>query len=209
MHDRTTPLPLDGEILDTGQARSRAAGSGMRDDAEIVGYETVAAFARADSDSTRQFRARPAQDGLGVLRVAAQPESRSEGGEPLAGRILKVTGFIVAGAAFWINGGHTLFTGTAADNLVIASLESRLEPHAGAPMLRVDTRVENRGEKTVRLPSVLVSVHGKDGSMMRYKLGTSRQGLTPGGSHLFSGHVAAPTLGVDRVSVRLASTKDG
>lgn len=217
----TMHRPLDGEILDLrGGGQDRHADPGFRDDAEVVRYEMLGA-----SEKGLPERAEPSPRGQdtpgGTIRPGGHGESDNlamlrrtpgkggEAREPLAGRILKGTGFIVAGAAFWINGGHALFTGGAADALVIAAIDSRLEARDGAAMLRVDTRVENRGETTAVLPPVLVMVHARDGSLQRYKLGTSREDLAPGGSHLFSGHMAAPNIGVDRVSVRLAKAGDG
>ncbi|MBA91422.1 MAG: hypothetical protein CMJ43_12145 [Phyllobacteriaceae bacterium] len=213
--------PLEGEILDLHGGAARRAEPGLRDDAELVGYETagdtntdraVNASRRAGEAGLRRI-GRPgapaASDGLAMLRSAPSPADDSGSREPLAGRILKVTGFIVAGAAFWINGGHALFTGGTDEPLVIASLDSRMEAQKGQPLLRIDTRIENRGASAAILPALLVSVHAKDGSLTQYKLGTSREGLAPGGSHLFSGRVAAPNMGVERVSVRLARSGDG
>ena len=209
MQNRTRHLPLDGEILDAGHAGGAAGAHALRLNAEIIGYETVETGCQPAATAPLRAPVRAASDGLAMLRTARLPEHGDRRPEPLAGRLLKVTGFIVAGAAFWINGGHALFTGGAGADLFIAELNSRMEVRGGETMLRVDTRVENRGGQSARLPAILVSVRGKDGSTAQYKLGTSRAGLEPGGSHLFSGHVAAPRLGVDRVSVRLDSKRDG
>ncbi|MFP1631121.1 hypothetical protein ACLB6G_05230 [Zhengella sp. ZM62] len=217
MPQGTMHPPLEGEILDLHGGAGRLSDRGLRDDAELVRYETPddsvpASAAGVDKATVRRAGLAGTQagsDGLTVLRSAPLPVDEIGSREPLAGRILKVTGFIVAGAAFWINGGHALFTGGADGPLVIASLDSRMEAQDGQTVLRVDTRIENRGASPANLPALLVSVHALDGSSKQYKLGTSRQGLAPGGSHLFSGRVAAPRMGVERVSVRLARSGDG
>ncbi|PHP65542.1 hypothetical protein CSC94_18280 [Zhengella mangrovi] len=217
MATQTGPQPLDGEIIDMRDPAGAPGAAGLRDDAEVVGFEAVTPDTDTQAHGSRAWRQPPdtgvlaaGADGLAMLR--AQPAGAEDGAtrEHWAGRWLKTAGFVCAGAAFWVNGGHALFIGpSSAPDLVIADVTSRLETRDGQSLVRVDTRVENRGSGTAQLPTLVVSVHGRDGSTTRYKLGTSRNGLGPGASHLFSGHVAAPNVGVDRVSVRLANAGSG
>ena len=225
-------LPLNGEILGRdGPQDGLRFGAAEPAEVEDISFETVVpgrsrpVLAQDDMTSRPEPRTgartafTPSSGGSEGDAGGAMRMLRGGEGEPAAGFLARnggpafwLTGLALVAGAFWISGGHALVwrdaVAPAASGFVIANVASTIEDHGGRKMLRVDTMVENRGSDTRFLPELLLDVHGPDGSVSRYKLGTNRGQLKPGGSHLFSSNLAAPKVGVARVSVRLGSKGD-
>ncbi|MCB1382423.1 MAG: hypothetical protein KDJ73_05745 [Notoacmeibacter sp.] len=223
-------LPLNGEILGRdGPQDGLRFGAVTPVEAEDIAFETVVP-GRECAAVHRPEPARPAQaqpefrpgfvppphgdEGGGAMRMLkGAGEDRPEGFLARGGGpAFWLGGLVLAASAFWFSGGHALVWRDRAAaghaGFVIANVASTIEDHGGRKTLRVDTMVENRGGDTGFLPELLLDVHGPDGSVSRYKLGTNRGQLKPGGSHLFSSNLAVPKVGVARVSARLGGKGD-
>ena len=88
--------------------------------------------------------------------------------------------------------------------LSISAVTSRVDQSGERPVLFVDGEAGNDGASAAPLPPLEISVTGNDGSITRYRLGTSQRALAPGERFGFSSRVEVPRNGVKTVSVAFA-----
>ncbi|MBL8583520.1 MAG: hypothetical protein JNL61_15015 [Rhizobiaceae bacterium] len=206
MADARNTRPVSGEIMTSTLPHARQA-QAYPDVVDAV-YETVEP-ARRPQDAPAQVTpdSRPPATGLGSLRGDAA-EPRSIRGRR-AGAAFWTGGLASAALAFWVSGGHALFdlgamapTASAGNGgLRIAGLSSSVEPAASRSVLLVDGEAVNDGTEARPLPPLSIAVTGLDGSVTRYRLGTSGRSLGEGERFAFSGRFEVPKEGVQTVSV--------
>lgn len=150
--------------------------------------------------------AAPAADGMAMLtRSAHLAPARSS-----AGPMFWVSGSVIAFAAFWVAGGHTLFDMRAAapvgdaTGLRISSVISRVDRSGTKPILLVDGKAVNDGAKSLAMPSLQIEVVTTAGRSALYKLGTSGRSLDGGDFFDFSSRLDLPKDGVKTVFVTFA-----
>ena len=150
--------------------------------------------------------AAPPLDGMAMLR----PDNATRRFAVRGGPLFWTAGLCAALAAFWIAGGHVLVrqlapSGKAAGSaLGIAGVTSRVDRSGEKPVLLVDGEAGNDGAVATSLPPLEIRVTGEDGSVTRYRLGTSGRNLAPGERLAFSSRVDVPRNGVAAVAVRFA-----
>ncbi|WP_244480679.1 hypothetical protein [Mesorhizobium sp. Root157] len=179
-------------------------------DAEFV---TLPRFPSGDDRGSAQPGAAPdgppLPDGMGMLRKAEAKPARpfTERGGPA----FWAAGIGLASAAFWIAGGHALVShmalaaeGGSRSMLSISAVTSHVDESGEHPVLFVDGEAGNDGTSAAPLPPLEISVTGNDGSITRYRLGTSDRALAPGERFAFSSRVEVPRNGVKTVSVAFA-----
>ena len=207
--------PVSGEIMTVERdARSvRAAG----DDIVDAEFETVEAQAPRLSAHEAELTAPervawPDAEGP----VAGMDMLRREAGPPAApqsrrgGVAFWTCGAVLALAAFWISGGHTLAGpllatfGAKQERLRIAELSSRVESHGGRRLLIIDGAVVNQGTEAHAVPPLLIEVTGDGGRVTRYTLDPAGEGIAPGAEVRFSSRVDVPIGGVAGVSVKMS-----
>lgn len=216
-------LPIDGEILGHDRFTGPVAHDACQE-VEDVSFETILpgpgqarpVAPAVEMPSHERRSSQFTENHAATMRVLKGGEIPSE---PRGGFLRKnggpafwAGGFALAACSFWFAGGHALVSAgppAGSPAFVISHVASVIEGRAGARTLRVDATVENRSTGALALPTLLLDVHGPDGSVQHYKLGTNLASLKAGASHLFSSSLAAPTVGVARVSVRLDTTGDG
>lgn len=217
MADQLKARPVSGEIM-TGPQDRPDAGLAVRLDTAISGDIVDADFVTLPRSSSAEYQAplqsaptigQPSADGMDMLRKADSPPTR-----PFAqrgGPAFWVVGTGLAAAAFWIAGGHALVSqtafakqGTPPSALVISAFTSHVDASGERPVLFVDGEAGNDGLSTTALPPLEISVTGNDGSITRYRLGTSERTLAPGERFAFSSRVEVPKNGVKTVSVTFA-----
>lgn len=201
--------PVSGEII-TGPGlspRSRPAATEVTD-AEFETLDRGSARQAETGPSAQAFSQEPpalAPAGLDVLK------SKGEGAAPSArgGPAFWVFGLALAAAAFWVSGGHALISQppstvvatTPGHAFAIVDVTSRIEDAGGRSVLFVDGATVNSGNSGGPLPPMEIRVTGKDGRVVRYKLGTSSRELAPGARFTFSSRLEAPRDGVKSVQV--------
>jgi hypothetical protein len=94
--------------------------------------------------------------------------------------------------------------GDARTALIISTVTSRVDRTGERALLFVDGEAGNDGAAAASLPPLEISVTGNDGSITRYRLGTSGRELAPGERFAFSSRVDVPRSGVKTVSVAFA-----
>jgi hypothetical protein len=215
MFDERHLRPVSGEIMTDGRgASSRPLSDPDIEDAEFV---TIAAPARAGENlaaGDERLDLRPRRDGAeidGGARAGMDVLKRAGPAHPpigsRAGPLFWVAGVVVAGAAFWISGGHALFDAgrsVAGQTLRIAELASRLDESSGRRLLVVDGAVENAGAARETVPPLAIEVTGDAGRVTRYTLESAGALVEPGGRYRFSSRVDAPMGAVAGVSVKMA-----
>lgn len=204
---RNTRL-VSGEIMTGATSPSRgaiAAADIIEADFETIAPATVGPM-RTRRAADRGETARPAA-GLGTLRGETGGERLRPRGQR-AGAAFWLAGIGIAAVAFWVSGGHALFGLGLGDKdagnpagLRISGLSSSIEKSARRSMLLVDGEAVNDGSTPLALPPLGIDVTGFDGSVTRYRLGTSGRSLGEGERFAFSGRFEAPKEGVRTVSV--------
>ncbi|MBS3647997.1 hypothetical protein KEU06_05050 [Pseudaminobacter sp. 19-2017] len=119
-----------------------------------------------------------------------------------------LTGMTLVASAFWISGGHTLarnfLPGGETAAPTISGLTARIDASGARHLLLVDGTASNEGTRQVKLPFLTISVSARDGSVTRYKLGTSSPSLASGERFAFSSRLDVPRSGVKSVAVSFA-----
>lgn len=117
-------------------------------------------------------------------------------------------GMTLVAGAFWFAGGHSLAWDVWQDGeagaLTISGLTAKVDASGTRPLLLVDGTTSNEGTRRVELPFLSISVSAGDGSVTRYKLGTSSPSLGPGERFAFSSRLDVPRSGVRSVAVTFA-----
>ena len=216
MADQLQARPVSGEIMTEPKARSDGAAARLEavasNDIVDADFETLPSSPSVDKMPPRQSAATSepaALDGMDMLRKAELKPVRpfTQQGGPAFWAI----GIGLALASFWIAGGHALIShmALAADSglgssLSISSVTSHVDASGERPVLFVDGEAGNDGASPTPLPPLEISVTGNDGSITRYRLGTSARPLAPGERFAFSSRVEVPRNGVKTVSVAFA-----
>lgn len=144
--------------------------------------------------------------GMDMLR---RPEPAVAPRNPVhGGPLFWTTGIALAVAAFWVSGGHAIvrnatFIGTEAPQsaLRISGVTSRVDMSGARPILLIDGEAANDGAAVEHLPPLVIAVTGNDGTVTRYRLGTSGRPMAPGETFAFSSRLDVPKNGVKTVSV--------
>lgn len=188
------------------------SGSGIirRDDvvdAEFISIDRADAMAErlpSVAMAGRQAVAVPIAEGMAMLsRDATLPDTPASTGGP----IFWASGALIALAAFWMAGGHALFSAMApasaddAAGLRIASVISRVDRSGEKPVLLVDGKAVNDSVGAVAMPPLHIQVVSAAGVSTLYKLGTAGQALRGGDSFDFSSRLDLPKDGVRTVFV--------
>ena len=191
-----------------GRRKPRPAAA--RSDFVEAEYETLGAQAAHPGPVAQPVA--PPVAGMEMLRGAGAREAarRAMRGGPIFWSV----GMMCVATAFWVSGGHSLFTrGTSSPDgtalsVAIGDVRSRLAMGAGREMLFVDGEAFNRGADAARLPPIDIRVTGGDGRLTVYKLGTGERVLAPGGRYTFSSRLEAPKEGVKTVLVAFRESRD-
>jgi hypothetical protein len=93
----------------------------------------------------------------GTPRAAAAGAATSPGWRP-GDRAFWVALAILSAAAFWISGGHALAKLNAGANLHLSEIDSHIVATRIGDVLFVTGRVDNEGDRAVRLPEIAVTV---------------------------------------------------
>lgn len=135
------------------------------------------------------------------------------GNEPIrtparGGPLFWMLGILLAAAAFWGSGGHSLIrqsawfgTAAAGPSISITGITSRIEKTTSGPVLLVEAEAVNGGPAAIVLPPFEIHVTGHEGKTTRYNLGTSTEPVEPGHRFAFSSRLDVPKNGVKMVSV--------
>ncbi len=114
-------------------------------------------------------------------------------------------GLLVAGAAFWISGGHALLdTAAQSPNIQISGWTSKIGNAGINATLMIDGEIVNTGQHAEHLPALQINVASPNGTTTRYKLGTGDASIDAQGTFPFSGRLHLPNDGVKTVSVSFA-----
>lgn len=217
MADQLKARPVSGEIMAGPQGRSDAGAairlespvSGDIVDADFVTLPRYSPVEHPEPLQSAPIGTQPSIDGMDMLRKTDSGTTR-----PFAqrgGPAFWMVGTGLAAAAFWIAGGHALVSTTVfaahdapTSALVISAFTSHVDASGERPVLFVDGEAGNNGTSAAPLPPLEISVTGNDGSITRYRLGTSERALAPGERFAFSSRVEVPRNGVKTVSVTFA-----
>ncbi len=221
MADRQSARPVSGEIMTAPEDRPSAAAACGPTVATVdvvdADYEVLPRFGRRNGHrSVADGPPAPAPtetviaaQGMDMLRksAASAPSLLATRGGP----IFWTAGACAVFAAFWISGGHVLVRGAAAALaheppalLSLSSITSRVDLSGQKPVLFVDGEAGNDGAEASVLPPLEIHVTADDGSVTRYRLGTSGRLLASGERFAFSSRLEVPKNGVRNVSVAFA-----
>ncbi|MDR7034217.1 hypothetical protein [Mesorhizobium sp. BE184] len=219
MADRQSARPVSGEIMTALKDPPAAAAyvpPAAAGDVVDADYEVLPRFGRRDnprngpdglSASADNVAAAQGMDMLRKPDAASAPSTPGRRGGP----IFWTAGACAVFAAFWISGGHVLLRGAAASLaqdppavLNLTSITSRVDTSGANPVLFVDGEAGNDGAEASALPPLEIHVTGKDGTITRYRLGTSGRLLASGERFAFSSRLEVPKNGVKNVSVAFA-----
>lgn len=213
MSDPRTPRPVSGEIVADGIVRPaepvRATEDVLDAEFETVGQPAPAAPKAAAAPPINAIGSTAAPTaGLDMLAaVEAGPAQRFARGGPL----FWVFGIALALAAFWVSGGHALVRSSPffeaeepAAALRVSAVTSRVDASGVHPLLFVDGEAVNDGSLAEPLPPIEIAVTANDGTVTRYRLGTSDRPLPPGERFAFSSRLQVPKNGVKTVAVTFA-----
>jgi hypothetical protein len=206
-HSRTA-RSVPGEIMTAPRAASRA-----KADADIIDadFEVVATDRlvppRSRPDQQKAEKEEAAAPGMSFLKK--QPAVQA--GTPAGGNgfVIWTLGAGLAAVGFWVLGGHSLIGGgddalNGRSALSLMGVTSRVDETGRNPILMIDGEAANDGGDFAVLPPIEIRVAGIDGSVTRYKLGTSSPNLGPGERFAFSSRLEVPRNGVQSVSVTFA-----
>ncbi|RUM97692.1 hypothetical protein EET67_11545 [Pseudaminobacter arsenicus] len=210
MADIRTARPVSGEIMTEAVFDAAPGRSLPGEDHDIVeaDYETVLAPDGAPRhEHARSFAAARAPGGMDMLRHAIDADEPARG-SPRAGPLFWVIGFVLAAAAIWTSGGHSLIRPAALPSLAdagprisITGITSRIEETLTGPVLLVEAEAINGGSLPTMLPPLEIHVTGNEGKTTRYNLGTAAEPLAAGHRFAFSSRLDVPKNGVKMVSV--------
>ncbi len=145
----------------------------------------------------------------GLSFLAKQVPSPTAWFSKPGGAAFWAVGIGLAAIAFWVFGGHTLVTGggnahTDHAALTLMGVTSRVDGTGKKPILLIDGEAGNDGGTFATVPPIEIRVASLDGTMVRYKLGTSSPTIGPGERFVFSSRLEVPKNGVKSVSVTFA-----
>lgn len=197
--------PVSGEIM-TGRAAHGPSPGSPAAFLDVVDayYEIVPPPDRDPERTVFHGASRAEAGGMAVLSRAGDGLTN---GPVRGGPIFWTFGMAAVAAAFWVSGGHALIrpalllaqpAGTA---LTISDVSSRIQTVGARSFLHVDGHAANDGEGSAALPPLEIRVASNDGSVTRYKLGTSARRMKPGERFTFSSRLDVPKSGVKTVSV--------
>ncbi|QPC90677.1 hypothetical protein [Mesorhizobium sp. INR15] len=213
MAEDRTARPVSGEIM-TGPAANAAPGHFMRGSAGDVVDADYEVLPRGvpDVEPVSQPPLRvivtPPIEGMDMLRKPEAPAERAPA--PRGGPIFWIAGIGLALAAFWVSGGHALvrqspfLASEPPSALTISGVTSRVDASGAKALLFVDGEAVNDGAAATPLPPLEIRVTGNDGSVTRYRLGTSSSPLAPRERFGFASRLDVPRNGVKTVSVTFA-----
>lgn len=124
-----------------------------------------------------------------------------------AGPLFWAGGFLLAGIAFWMAGGHALvertgvFAASSPTHLRITGWDTKVDGSGRIPTILVDGQVVNEGPARETVPSLQIEVASPNGATTRYKLGTGDVTLESAGTFPFSGRLHLPKDGIETVSI--------
>lgn len=209
MADTRTARPVSGEIM-TEAVCDAANGRSLPDEGQDIvdaDYEVVLTPDASFRHGPAGFTASRSPDGMDMLRHASGADEPIHG-SPRAGPLFWMIGFVLAAAAFWGSGGHSLIRQAAlfgvaetGSPISIAGITSRIEETATGPVLLVQAEAVNGGSVARMLPPLEIHVTGNEGKTTRYNLGTSAEPLAAGHRFAFSSRLDVPKNGVKMVSV--------
>jgi hypothetical protein len=182
---------VPGEIMATPPPRRVAP---ERDEVVDAEFETIGLAVAAEARAAGK-------------RVAPIAESRERFGRP-GGAAFWSAGVVMIACAFWFSGGHTLtdrFGAASASRLAIGGVKARVDRSGAKPMLAVDGHVRNDGGAGAVVGELSMQVTAEDGSVIRYRLGTTSEELAPGQQYAFSSRLDVPRSGVKAVAVHFAN----
>lgn len=217
MADQLKARSVSGEIMAGPQGRPDAAATvrlepainGDIVDADFITLPRYSPVEHQEPLPSAPIGVQPSADGMDMLR---KMDSAPKGlFAQKGGPAFWMVGTAIAAAAFWIAGGHALVSSpvfaahdTPPSALVISAFTSHVDASGERPVLFVDGEAGNNGASAAPLPPLEISVTGNDGSITRYRLGTSERALAPGERFAFSSRVEVPRNGVKTVSVTFA-----
>jgi len=189
--------PLSGEIM-SGTPRGPAAGnpSVHVEDAEFVTIGRAETAPRVEP---------PSISGLDILGRAPQSVSGRA-----AGAGFWICGALVAAAAFWMAGGHSLARNLQvaqapkASSVHVATLSSRVARTGTGLHLVIDGTLANSSPNAAKAPDLDIEVGEVGGGIVHYRFGNGGAIIEAGGARSFSSRLAAPRNGVSTVSVKVA-----
>jgi hypothetical protein len=205
----TTARPVSGEIM-TGPRRRGAAGGGRGEASDIVEAEFEIVGDREPLVPPDTFQ--PRRDAgmaflAGPATVATPPGLFARRG----GALFWTGGLALTCLSFWVSGGHALVlsqnrpsASAAGPAFTLSDISSRVDASGPRPVLFVDGQAGNDGAAGAAMPGLEIRVASLDGTVTRYKLGTSSRRLDPGESFAFSSRLDVPRNGVKSVSVTFA-----
>ncbi|MGB3390752.1 MAG: hypothetical protein WBA88_22545 [Pseudaminobacter sp.] len=209
MADMRTARPVSGEIM-TEAVFDAATGRPLPAEGHDIvdaDYEIVLPPDPVTRHEHAGFTAEHRPEGMDMLRHASGadiPAKRATRGGPL----FWVMGIVLAAAAFWGSGGHSLVRQAALSSVAeagprisITGITSRIEETAAGPVLLVEAEAVNGGPAAAMLPPLEIQVTGNEGKTTRYNLGTSAEPLEAGHRFAFSSRLDVPKNGVKMVSV--------
>ncbi len=196
MADEPLSRPVNGEIL---AAPAREVGPARRSEAIDAVFESL----RQDPQGRATAAPTPPTGGLTVLSSSGAAPAGERGGP-----LFWATGLLLIVTAFWISGGHALFSGLRWPSLFLAEpaftmLDSSTQTQAigGRLYLLVDGTLQNTGMEAAAAPDIRIVVVDGDGVTTRYHLGLGKRIIEPGDTADFSSRLDAPLSGVKKVTV--------
>ena len=167
-------------------------------------YVIVSADGREETVRTAAYEPFVARSGMEMLRNRSFVEAR----DPTRGGSFFWTGAMaLAAVAFWMSGGHALFTEAmssfpaAGTHMRIAGWNSKISESGVNATLMIDGEVVNEGSKAEPIPPLEIEVASANGTRTRYKLGTGGTSIEAQGIFPFSGRLHLPKDGVEAVSI--------
>ncbi|MEQ8295884.1 MAG: hypothetical protein RIB55_05320 [Nitratireductor sp.] len=209
MVDAANVRPVSGEIMAGG--RSKAARTDFASEIVDADYITLDRPSMASSSPRHGPRAESGAAAISGMDMLKKDGPRRPGpGGRRAGPVFWALGSVVALAAFWISGGHTLRgallpaapTGTA-EAMRIVALRSHVDTSGVRGIVHVDGAVANNGTSVNQVPRLAIEVRGDGGAVTRYILDPGKARIGPGTQFPFSSRVNAPEGGVAGVSVSM------
>jgi hypothetical protein len=204
MADQRTARPVSGEIMTGRAAHGPSPGSlAALDDIVDADYEIVSPPEHDPARAGIHAASTPGRAGMAMLLRAGDGLTKAPA---RGGPIFWTFGMAAVAAAFWISGGHALvrqdsLVVSPATALTISDVSSRIQTVGAKSFLHVDGHAANDGEGSAALPPLEIRVASNDGSVTRYKLGTSARRMMPGERFTFSSRLDMPKSGVKTVSV--------
>ena len=203
-----TARPVSGEIM-TGSASRRASGALAAGEGDVVDAEFEFVGDRQPMVPSRSFRPRAeaGMDSLAAKPTPARPGLFARRG----GAFFWTGGVAMACVSFWVSGGYALVlpqggfsASEAGPAFTLSDISSRVDASGPRPVLFVDGQAGNDGAAGAAMPGLEIRVASLDGTITRYKLGTSSRRLDPGERFAFSSRLDVPRNGVKSVSVTFA-----